>query len=119
MHHPNVCVYILEDGNKVKIGISRNPEKRLHTICGSAGVKPNQRHFITQCCSNGSQIKTMLKERFASKRIDGEWFAISFDEAKASLDQFTFELPVAETTEAEIADRLINAFINNPAWHTK
>lgn len=74
-------VYVLEscDGKSVKIGRSKNPEKRVHTLRNSSNS--NGRCFISVLQEDSSFLEQTCHKEFHIKRMKGEWFSISFDEA--------------------------------------
>lgn len=77
----NGHVYIIRsDEGPVKIGISIHPEKRIRSI-GLASGRSIVQAFVSPEIPNPQQIEVLLFERFAAKRMVGEWFSIDFDEA--------------------------------------
>jgi len=76
-------VYLLRAGPHFKIGKSINFEKRLTSIKLLLPDPAEVVHVIRT--SNPSQTETFWHRRFAAKRRNGEWFALS----EAEVDEFT------------------------------
>lgn len=75
----HIYVILSENGN-VKIGVSKNVEKRISAIKGASGYKIKD-CFVTEKCSNAFEIEKMAHEYFKEKRLFGEWFKADFKEA--------------------------------------
>lgn len=74
-------VYLLinEEG-KYKIGYtSRKTEQRISEL--QTGSHSTMRVFKEYESDNAKQIETIMHRFFKSKRISGEWFELTFDEA--------------------------------------
>jgi hypothetical protein len=73
--------YLAQSGLQFKIGKSRNPQKRILQLSTASA------HLITLVCSIATDDMTAteseLHQRFADKRIRGEWFALSPDDVEA------------------------------------
>lgn len=75
------CLYIFQLSDKtVKIGVSKNPQQRINTLSKQSGKKViNQ--WISNLLINAFKIEKELHEFFSSKRLEGEYFQINFNEA--------------------------------------
>jgi N6-adenosine-specific RNA methylase IME4 len=66
-------VYFFVDGDKIKIGVSLDPDERLKQLkTGNPGIK------MVGHAPGGLPVERELHKRLADKRINGEWFL--FDE---------------------------------------
>lgn len=71
-------VYLLRCGEHYKIGMSDNVSKRVKQIQTNS---PHEvKHIHTIPTDNPSDLEQQLHTRFASKRVRGEWFALSDDD---------------------------------------
>lgn len=81
-------VYILEWGNKTKIGCSTNPSNRINQLKATAlygGVNLG-RIALTPGHTNYLEIESFLHRHYAEYRIEGtELFNLEFDEVLSSL----------------------------------
>lgn len=66
-------VYFFEMADRVKIGWSRDPEKRLRQIQTSAPEPV----YYTASFYGTRQTEAEIHERFARERLQGEWFHLS------------------------------------------
>lgn len=88
------CVYALEmSDNTVKIGVTTNLERRIKEVSGSVYLD------VLSVYSTGfapfgfmRTIESRCHSAFADKRVRGEFFAITFDEACAELDRHAEEI---------------------------
>lgn len=77
----NKYLYVLEFTNKtVKIGITKEKEKRMKAICSASGMNI-VRGYFTEKIDNVQKLETELHRHFRYARLNGEFFAISFEEA--------------------------------------
>lgn len=67
-------LYVVEVDGNYKIGISKNPKQRLGEYTKYA-KEPKQ--IIIKKCYNYRKIEEQLHERYAEKRIRGEWFCLA------------------------------------------
>lgn len=74
-------VYIFDFGDKIKAGYSTNVQKRLRTIELSSGVKAKQVYSI-----QAGRKEEKLLHSWLPNRMEGEFFAFPFDDAKEILD---------------------------------
>lgn len=87
----NGHVYIIEKPNgNIKIGKSRNPQSRFCQISQIGGFEI-KRTYVSEKCSNYSEIEALMHSIFSSKRVIGEWFKVNFDVAVKKLATQTFE----------------------------
>ena len=85
--------YILESGDFVKIGHTKNLQQRLHVVLRTSG-RPITRVAVSPSCNNYCQIETQLHKQFSNARYIGEWFVVKFDEVVSALDKLEFDLTV-------------------------
>ena len=75
------CVYvILFDDESVKIGVSKDPKKRINTISHSSGKKIVESWF-SDLLENAFDVEHKAHKRFSEKRLKGEYFRISYTDA--------------------------------------
>lgn len=74
-------VYVLENSDgDIKIGVSKSIDVRKRTIENQTG-KMIINVFTTDLCSNSYSIERELHKHYQSKKIYGEWFHVSYQEA--------------------------------------
>lgn len=74
-------LYVLEFTNAtIKIGITKEKVKRLKAISSASGMNIT-RNFFTEKINNVQDLETDLHRFFKSKRLNGEFFSVPFDEA--------------------------------------
>lgn len=104
-------VYVINNGRKVKIGISKNIDKRLRTLQAQGGFKITEQ-YITPINGNYDKCEQMAHSLLAEHREIGEWFNIPFPEAVKvvkRLHQETFCVPI-ETDMGNGAKIIVEAF---------
>jgi len=79
-------LYVIGDGNRVKIGKSKNPEKRVKSIINTSGIK-NPKIFISNECSSHSKKELECHNRYSKHAIKGEWFLVYFDDAVSAVNK--------------------------------
>lgn len=74
-------VYVLEssDGSCVKIGRSKNPDKRIRTLRSVSNA--TGRCFVSCVQEDSPLLERTCHEAFTANRMNGEWFRLGFDEA--------------------------------------
>lgn len=79
----DTCVYVFDMGNNsVKIGISRQVEKRLKTISFSSGLSINRYSFTKPVTKRQARkIESLCHEHFSEHRKKGEFFSIPYETA--------------------------------------
>ena len=78
-------IYILEfDNNSVKIGITKNQKKRMNQIVSQSGLSITRSYF-TEKTKNAIKIESELHKHFKEKRLNGEFFSNSYEEAISEL----------------------------------
>ncbi|MBD5589174.1 GIY-YIG nuclease family protein [Clostridium botulinum] len=83
-------IYVMKDQfNRIKIGISNNPEERSKAF-STSGLKIDVKYY-TDLCSNSSKIESNLHKVFADRKIKGEWFNITEKEAIKEIQKQTLE----------------------------
>lgn len=65
-------VYVMKSGNAYKIGVSKNPEKRLQTL--ATGNCDIELIYTSRKLSNAYFIESFLHDKFSDSRINSEWF---------------------------------------------
>lgn len=80
-----VHVYVATDGQRTKIGVASNPQRRMSGLRTAAPMVTlvHARQFDTR--STAIATERALHTKFAGKRVAGEWFAIDPAEAVAGL----------------------------------
>lgn len=105
----NGFVYIVEFGDKTKIGCTTNPSRRIGQLKATAayGGLVLGRIALTPEHTNYREIESLLHGYFAKYRVEGtELFKLGFDEILASLP----ELPLKN--ESLCFDEQANAFVD-------
>jgi hypothetical protein len=94
-------VYLITDGDYFKIGFTKkDPIKRVKELQTGS---PNELKLIQHYASkNYRKIESWFHRVHKSKRLEGEWFALSPEDVNNFL------------TEAKKIDRNINALRDNP-----
>ena len=80
---------MLADDGKVKIGISKNVDKRIQSIECSKEVCI-LKVYKTDMCANPYTVERKCHDFFKEKRVFGEWFDIRFEDAVSCICE-TFE----------------------------
>lgn len=85
----NKYLYVLEFSNKtVKIGITKEKEKRMKAISSASGMDITRSYF-TEKIDNVQNLETELHRYFKDKRLNGEFFDIDFDVAVSEVKKRT------------------------------
>lgn len=85
----NKYLYVLEFTNgTVKIGITKEKEKRMKAISSASGMDITRSYF-TGKINNVQGLETELHRHFKDKRLNGEFFNIDFDDAVAEVEKRT------------------------------
>lgn len=71
-------VYIIDNGNRIKIGKSKNPQERIRTIETQSGERIKSK-WVSPCLANHSAFESFLHSSFAEARYIGEYFSVNFD----------------------------------------
>jgi len=72
-------LYIIQKKNKlVKIGISKNPEKRINAIETHNGEQ-SVKKFVSKKLLNYMEVEKKMHNYFKDFRVRGEWFNVDFD----------------------------------------
>ncbi len=83
----NKYLYVLEFTNgTVKIGITKEKEKRMKAISSASGMNITRSYF-TEIIDRVQDLETELHRHFKDKRLNGEFFSISFEEAVAEVEK--------------------------------
>jgi len=80
-------VYILDFGNRIKIGRTKNIEQRIKTIENAVGEKAAQ----VFCLETDGEKEKLLHYYLHEHRTVGEYFTCSFDTAKEALQSIVNE----------------------------
>lgn len=107
IEEPNQQVYVIERGeNDVKIGVSKNFEKRKRAIEKQAGFVAT-RYFAGTKLSNGRTVENAVQMKFADKRNNGEWFSVSFEDAVSAIIEATDALGEAIIKRTDLSGALV------------
>jgi len=80
-------VYVVEtESGKVKIGVSKNPKKRISALQTSTFERLKNVH-ISNKCFNFMEIEENLHYIFKNERLNGEWFDLQFEDAVNKLNE--------------------------------
>ena len=80
-------VYLAEFvGGFCKIGVSKNPKKRLHNIQSKNQI-PVKRYFLVE---GYFELENILHRHFKEKRRYSEWFDIEFEELICFVKKFNY-----------------------------
>lgn len=83
-----MCVYLIQCGDYVKIGMARDVKKRLSSLqTGSPSPMYLLGHFDSR---NDRQTEGLLHAKFREKRVSGEWFNLGEDDIEQIKAQFQF-----------------------------
>ena len=78
-------LYVLEFSNKtVKIGITKEKEKRMKAISSASGMDIT-RSFFTGKIENVQELETEVHRHFKENRLNGEFFDVDFESAVAEV----------------------------------
>ena len=77
-------VYVISDGDAFKIGVSKNPQKRLKTL-----QTGNKKKLTLEFCEHKNEpykIETIVHRTLNEYRTEGEWFeGCSFNDIRIAL----------------------------------
>ena len=82
-------VYFITDGRYVKIGVSNNPEQRLHTLQTANASKLSLLKVVPS--DNPYSLEAALHEHYADKHVNQEWYDILGDFKKKELNYLTLK----------------------------
>lgn len=74
-------VYCISNGKLVKIGKSANIEQRFKNLQNAGGFLIKEQFHVESCPT----LEIEAHKHFSDKRVYGEWFDITFEEAKKYL----------------------------------
>lgn len=95
-------VYLLECEGFYKIGITDDVRKRLSQIQTSTPFNVKLIHSIP--LANAWLLEKHLHERFAKKRVRGEWFKLSSDDVNTVFACSESDLPASISMPTKIAN---------------
>lgn len=73
-------VYLLKTKNACKIGWAKNPRKRVRVILAKIKMGGGLIHQIET--NDPHKLEKFWHEKFSSKRVVGEWFALTDDDVR-------------------------------------
>lgn len=75
-------VYLISDSNtyNYKIGISKNPEKRIKSLQTGNDNKLKIIHKVL--CENYMKVEKALHNKYSFLKINGEWFELTEEDVK-------------------------------------
>lgn len=71
------CLYLLEVGNKTKIGITTRFERRIRVLTNHAGIQQDEYKVKVVKSKDYKEHEKILHREFSDKRVCGEWFSVS------------------------------------------
>lgn len=89
--NPGYLYVIEEENGLVKIGRSVNPKRRMPCVASGIPQKTLRTH-ISQKHNGHYYAESTVKEMFSSRKIKGEWFALSFEDAVIAVDKVVSDL---------------------------
>ena len=97
------CLYALEIGEEaIKIGMTGNLDERKSDLQTSNHCEIKRTHYTNFAPRSFiHNLERKCHDVFASHRLHGEFFAITFEEAVAELDSYTEEITAALATADE------------------
>lgn len=80
-------VYVLynPESELVKIGKTKNPHQRFNTLSNQNGSK--FRYYITEAIYIEGTVEKVMHNKFATRRMKGEWFSSNFDDVVITLKE--------------------------------
>lgn len=77
-------IYIISDRDRgiVKVGKSKNPEKRINVLINTCGIVDVD-FFIFNECANHSHVEAKCHKAMSELKVKGEWFGCDLDYAKS------------------------------------
>ena len=93
-------VYIIDFGDKIKIGRSKNPVTRIRNIETQSGTR-SERRWLSPCLSDSNAFERFLHEFFSSHRRIGEYFVCKFDDAVSAAEKYVENFILTEELVAE------------------
>lgn len=73
-------VYVFEFDGVIKIGIGKNPDRRMRAVESASG-RTAQRKYFTDALSNARNIESNAHKHFSDYRLRGEFFNVPFETA--------------------------------------
>lgn len=78
-------VYLIKCQHLYKIGIANDVDRRMAELRTG---NPFPLELVATCTNGGRFTETLLHERFAHRRVSGEWFALDNGEVAYVLGMF-------------------------------
>lgn len=79
-------VYVIDVGDRRKIGCTQNPERRVREILQASGVR-NVPYFASFLHENHRDTEKELHEYFDNSHLLGEWFSAHYDDVVSKIQQ--------------------------------
>ena len=95
-------VYLISDGTYTKIGVARNPKRRLVDL-QTGSVVPLR---LLGSIQGSFALEKQLHERYQKRRVRGEWFQLSPHEI-ASILQIEARPPISSTSDSLTFEEVI------------
>jgi len=70
-------VYLVQCGDRFKIGMSKDPTKRIKQLASSAAISAPLELICTIKTEDAKQLEAALHDRFSDNRVYHEWFTLS------------------------------------------
>ena len=100
MDKPKVVYLLLAKDKSVKVGVTRDLEKRKNQLQNTSG-KEIIDCFATGYCSNPYFLERLFKNNFVENRIVGEWYHVDFEVAKSFLTDIYISNAVKKKKEKD------------------
>lgn len=84
-------IYAIKFGDAVKIGTSRNPDKRIRTVSAMNGCSDPE-YYVSVEVENHRSIELKIHKHLDSKKIYSETFAIDLCDAVKVIDSFCVQV---------------------------
>mgnify|MGYP002675993330 CR=1 FL=1 len=108
----NKSVYLMQSGNKVKIGVSEIPTKRLNSL--RIGCPDISLVYASDPISNAFEIESKLHSAFSEFSLGHEWFSAEIkEEAIVAIEEYVCshgKLSKSEESNTDATDILSKLF---------
>lgn len=106
-------VYVIgeQDNGPYKVGISKNPKKRLKTL-QTGHPKHLVLHAVKETDSSKAKLlETIIHNNISNYKTKGEWFDVNLSKLLLEIDYAFIRYENDPILETIVRDKLINRFI--------